>query len=387
MSGPLREACEVLGHQRAGEYHILRLAAPAIAEIARPGQFVGVLPGYQRSFLLRRPFSIHHALHSGPGMGTVDLVINLVGAGTSALSAVGVNDTLDLLGPLGRPYPLPRDPVNCLLVGFGYRAAPLFFLAEELRRRGCRVDFALGAPRQDLLFKPMEAKRMGATLTVVTDDGSLGQSAPLAEALPSAIARGHSQVVYASAPTPMLAAIRRVAVAAGLPCQVDIEERMGCGTGMCYSCVVPLLAEEADAASERRGGGGDKEPPPPRMVRSCVDGPVFDARQVDWVRLGLGAQAGIEAASAAAAQAQSGPLGEGAAAAAHSGSPEAGIALSKTSVVGRAGRTEAAASTAADRGTNEETDQGDKTDKDRRLESMTPPSPQASQGRLRKQGS
>ena len=81
---------------------------------------------------------------------------------------------LDLAGPLGRPFPLPRDPVSCLLVGGGYGSAPLFPLADRLRGRGCPVDFLLGAASADRVFGALTARRGGRTATVTTEDGSLG---------------------------------------------------------------------------------------------------------------------------------------------------------------------------------------------------------------------
>jgi dihydroorotate dehydrogenase electron transfer subunit len=266
---PVRELCEVLERRRVGAYHALTLLAPRIAGQARPGQFVHLLAGEDRSFPLRRPFSIHRV----EGSGTVGIVFDVVGAGTRALARLRPHDVVDVLGPLGRPFTLPEEPVGCVLVGGGYGTAPLFFLAGELRARRCRVDFAIGAATAARLLDAMEAKRLGHSLTVTTDDGSAGRRGLVTAPLPDLLARTGAGRVYACGPMPMLAAVSRVAAAAGVPCQVAVEEQMACGTGICFSCVVPVRPEGSPGGS--------------RMARSCLEGPVFDGTAIAWAELGF----------------------------------------------------------------------------------------------------
>jgi dihydroorotate dehydrogenase electron transfer subunit len=279
---PVRELCEVLERRRVGAYQALTLVAPGIAEQARPGQFVHLLAGEGRSFPLRRPFSIHRVDRpggppgwspggSGAALGTVQVTFDVVGAGTLALSRLRPHDVVDALGPLGRPFTPPEPPTGCLLVGGGYGTAPLFFLATELRARRCRVDFLIGAATAARLLDAMEAKRLGHSLTVTTDDGSAGRRGLVTDPLPDLLARTRAGQVYACGPMPMLAAVSRVAAAAGVPCEVAVEEQMACGTGICFSCVVPVAT----------GQGA-----PTRMARSCLEGPVFDGAAVAWAELG-----------------------------------------------------------------------------------------------------
>ena len=274
---PVRELCEVLERRRVGEYQALTLAAPRVAEGARPGQFVHLLAGEDRSLPLRRPFSIWRV-----GSGTVEVVFDVVGAGTRALAQLRPHDVVDALGPLGRPFDPPEAPVGCLLVGGGYGAAPLFFLAAELRARGCRVDLVTGAATAARLLDPTEAGRLGSSLTVTTDDGSAGQRGLVTDPLAGLLAGTGAERVYACGPMPMLAAVSRVAAVAGVACQVAVEEQMACGTGVCFSCVLPVGPG---------GGSGGLEPSPPenretRMARSCLEGPVFDGAAVAWAELG-----------------------------------------------------------------------------------------------------
>jgi len=266
---PVRELCEVLERRRVGEYQALTLAAPQIAATARPGQFVHLLAGEDRSFPLRRPFSIHRIERPGGPGGSVEVVFDVVGAGTRALAGLRPHDLVDALGPLGRAFDPPETPTGCLLVGGGYGTAPLFFLATELRARRCRVDFVIGAATAGRLLHAMEAERLGHSLTVTTDDGSAGRRGLVTDPLPELLAGTGAERVYACGPMPMLAAVSRVAAAAGVACQVAVEEQMACGTGICFSCVLPV-------------GPGT----PTRMARSCLEGPVFDGAAIAWAELG-----------------------------------------------------------------------------------------------------
>jgi dihydroorotate dehydrogenase electron transfer subunit len=272
---PFRELCEVRELRPAGAYQALTLVAPRIAEAARPGQFVHLLAGEDRSFPLRRPFSIHRVERPGGsgGPGTVEVVFDVVGAGTLALSRLRAGDVVDVLGPLGRPFAPPGEPAGCVLVGGGYGTAPLFFLAAELRARRCRVDFVIGAASAARLLDPAEAGRLGHRLTVTTDDGSAGRRGLVTDPLPDLLARTGAGRVYACGPMPMLAAVSRLSAAAGVPCQVAVEEQMACGTGICFSCVLPV-------------GGGGAGPAETRMARSCLEGPVFDGAAIAWAELG-----------------------------------------------------------------------------------------------------
>jgi len=276
---PVDEVGRVLERGRAGAYRSLTLVAPRIARAVQPGQFVQVRVGGEACFLLRRPFSVHQA-DRGPAVGTIEIVFEVVGPGTRLLAAAGPHDRLDLLGPLGRPFTVPTQPRRCVLVGGGYGTAPLLFLADELRARRCRVDMVIGAASSGRLFKPMDAKRVSTSLTVTTDDGSAGTKGLVTDVLPGLLAKARAEAVYACGPMPMLAAVGRVAAAAGVTCEVAVEEHMACGTGICFSCVVPLRP--------------DGPARPGRMARACTDGPVFDAATIAWHELGHPAPADRE---------------------------------------------------------------------------------------------
>jgi dihydroorotate dehydrogenase electron transfer subunit len=165
---------------------------------------------------------------------------------------------------------LPRDPVACVLVGGGYGSAPLFSLADGLRSRGCRVDMILGANTEERLFGVLEAKRMASTVTITTEDGSLGTTGRVTDVLGEIMERHGTDVVYACGPMGMLAAVADIASRYGAYSQCAVEESMACGVGVCMTCVLPVIGDDGVT----------------RMVRSCVEGPVFRGDRVRWADVG-----------------------------------------------------------------------------------------------------
>jgi dihydroorotate dehydrogenase electron transfer subunit len=276
----IRSQCEVLSNRRAGAYHSITLVAPEIAERAKPGQFVEIGVPEHRDFLLRRPFSIHQASRRGGWAGTLEVVFDVLGPGTAWLAEAKPHDVLDVIGPIGRSFTYPRELTNCLLVGGGYGAAPLFFLAEELRARNKVVDMILGARDHGRVFKPIEGKRLGTTVVFTTEDGSMGQRGRVTDVLAEVIERRGAEVVYACGPNPMLRAVAEPCLSLGLPCQVAVEELMACGVGVCWTCAVPVIALDG------RGWWN---------VRACMEGPVFNGARIWWDRwLGRREPAAVE---------------------------------------------------------------------------------------------
>ena len=259
----------VLTVRRVDAYYAMTVVAPGIAARFRPGQFVAVaVGGPDTSMLLRRAFSIHDVRPDHGG--TVEFVFAVVGPGTRWLAERRTRDVIDIAGPLGRPFPVPRDPVNCLLVGGGYGSAPLFPLAERLHGRGCTVDFLLGAAGIDRIFGALTARRGGRTATITTEDGSMGVRGLVTDVLSQVIHEARSDVIYACGPMGMLRKVTALASRYDIPAQVLVEESMACGIGVCMTCVLPVIGEDGIT----------------RMVRSCVDGPVFRGDLVRWDDVG-----------------------------------------------------------------------------------------------------
>lgn len=269
--GPVQVTGRVVSRKRVGAYHHLTLVAPGIAERSRPGHFVALaIGGAESALLLRRAFSIYRARPTGAYGGTVEVVLAVHGGGTAWLGGLDPQDQVDAVGPLGRPFTLPKERVACVLVGGGYGSAPLFALAERLRERGCAVHMMLGAASEDRLFGALDAKRAAQSVVVTTDDGTVGIQGLVTTPLPDLLQRTGAAVVYACGPMAMLRAVARVAAEHGAHSQCAVEEAMACGVGVCMTCVLPVVGDDGVT----------------RMVRSCVEGPVFRGDRVRWDAVG-----------------------------------------------------------------------------------------------------
>lgn len=270
-AGPVQETGEIFSVQRVGDYLHFTVVAPGVASAFRPGQFVAVAVGGPRSaMLLRRSFALYEATPSTDFAGTVQFVMAVHGPGTEWIGGRTRGDTLDLVGPLGTPFPLPNDPVPAVLVGGGYGTAPLIPLARALTAAGSSVEFVIGAATASRLFGELAAKRIAGSVTVTTDDGSAGLRGLVTDPLTDVIVASGAQVVYACGPMPMLRAVGDVARGCAIPAQVAVEEAMACGIGVCMTCVLPVRGEDGSS----------------RFVRSCVEGPVFSADRVRWSDVG-----------------------------------------------------------------------------------------------------
>jgi dihydroorotate dehydrogenase electron transfer subunit len=268
-AGPVQARGTVLTVRRVEAYFAMTVVAPGIAARFKPGQFVTLaVGGPATSMLLRRSFSIHDVRPDHGG--TVEFVFSADGPGTRWLAGRRSRDVVDITGPLGRPFPVPRDPASCLLVGGGYGSAPLFSLAARLRERRCTVDFLLGAATGDRVFGALTARRTGRTATITTEDGSLGARGIVTDMMGQIIHEARTDVIYACGPMPMLRQVTLLARRYAIPVQVAVEEMMACGIGVCMTCVLPVVGTDGIT----------------RMVRSCVDGPVFRGEQVRWDDVG-----------------------------------------------------------------------------------------------------
>jgi dihydroorotate dehydrogenase electron transfer subunit len=261
---PVQRAVEVVGRRRIDAYVELTLAAPEIAERAEPGQFVAFAIGGETSaLLLRRSIAISTA--EG---GVVTVVVSAAGPGSTWLTERRPGDVVDVVGPLGRPFPVAPPGARALLIGGGYGAAALVGLAAQLRERGSEVDVVVGAAGADRLCSVQELTGIASRIEVTTDDGSSGRrglvTLAVDELLPDA------GVVYACGPMRMLQAVADAATARGVPSYVAVEESMACGIGVCMTCVLPIVGEDGRT----------------RFSRSCTDGPVFGGDRVRFDDVG-----------------------------------------------------------------------------------------------------
>ncbi len=246
----------------------LWLEVPDMARRVRPGQFLNVKVSSGSDPLLRRPISVCDVERN-----RVRLVFRVVGRGTALLGRVRAGDELDVLGPLGRPAPELHHK-DVLLCGGGIGTAPLLFLARRMKRAN-RLRVCVGARTKTEMLLVREFRALGTRVALATDDGTAGFHGMVTELAESEVrsqepeARsqssgrrkadsGRPSVVFACGPRPMLAdLVKRLDP---IPVWGFVEERMGCGTGICYCCALP-----------KKGGG---------HVRFCEEGPVVRLNEV-----------------------------------------------------------------------------------------------------------
>ena len=222
---------------------VISMDAPEIAAAVRAGQFVNL--GWAGVFL-RRPFSVYRV-----DGDRIEIVLKVVGRGTSQLVAMRPGEVISCLGPLGHGFDLVAGPGNAVLVSGGLGVAPMPLAAKEASALGMRVTWVHGARSSEELC----SESLGDEVIWATDDGSRGVAGTAVAAAPD------GDIVLACGPNRMLAA----AAARWPQAFVAVETYMGCGTGVCLGCAVPLA----------RGG----------YDRACKEGPVYRAADVDWAAL------------------------------------------------------------------------------------------------------
>lgn len=277
---------------------------------AEPGQFVQIMcrpvgetgissvappgsrPGLQvPCAVLRRPFSIAGLTRQG-GDARIEIVGRVVGPGTAWLDALDLGDRVDLLGPLGRPFSLPNKGVIAILIAGGVGVPPIRWLAEKLCKQGLKCESIVGARSRELLpvrlldeprgdghptLCVQEFARHGAPTSVTTDDGTCGLFGDVTRVFEQRLAAHRapdSLRVFACGPEAMLRAVGAICMEGGVRCEVAMERVMGCGMGTCQSCVVPVREETSQLGW--------------RYALCCTEGPVFDARALIGLRVGMG---------------------------------------------------------------------------------------------------
>ena len=278
------EEAEILAHEhRAGNQYILRVAAPSAARRAEPGSFAHVT--CEASVPLRRPLSI---MRADPAGGWLEFLYKPVGAGLAKLAERRPGERISVLAPIGRGFAPDRERARVVAIGGGVGIPPMIFAAERLRDdpafrtpvvlMGSELPFPFDVEPSSLPLPgmPPAASHGMSLLERWRVPSRLASNAGLAGAYPGfvpSLAREWLESLPAGdlaetqllgcGPEPMLRAMAVVAADFGLPCQLALEEYMACGVGGCAGCTVLV----------RTPGG-------PAMKRVCVDGPVFEAREV-----------------------------------------------------------------------------------------------------------
>lgn len=233
----------------------LGFECPEIASCSRPGQFVNVSAG---TVFLKRPFGIASV---DKDRGVFYIGVKVVGQGTSEIAEFEPGLMVDCLGPLGNGFDF-EDYENIILTGGGTGVFPINFAYETLTAAGKNVTVCEGFrdARQVILNKP--------SYVLTTDSGDIGIKGTVIAGLDTIdISEPSKTLICCVGPIPMMKAVSSWAEEKGLKCLVSMEQRMGCGVGICLCCTVKVKDE---------GPEGFKN------VRCCKEGPVFDSKEVVW---------------------------------------------------------------------------------------------------------
>jgi dihydroorotate dehydrogenase electron transfer subunit len=248
--------CPVLENRKLTEQTVsLLLEVGPMAEEAKAGQFVNIKCG--AALLLRRPISICDV---DPEKGTMRVVFDVKGEGTQWLSRIPAGHKVDVLGPLGHGYDFPEGKV--LVVGGGIGVPPMLYTAKK----ASSAVAALGFRSQDKVILTQEFADSCESVSIISDDGTTGRKGFVNVLVKEILEQDKEiQAVFACGPKPMLKTVVAAAQEAGVPCQVSMEERMGCGLGACLVCACKVKKADGE-----------------HYAHVCKDGPVFKAEEVCW---------------------------------------------------------------------------------------------------------
>ncbi|MBN1526178.1 MAG: dihydroorotate dehydrogenase electron transfer subunit [Candidatus Omnitrophica bacterium] len=253
----------VSNEQVAPRYYKMRLADRYLADNLKPGQFIEVRCSDGSDPLLRRPFGPHRIFSA---KGVFEMLYEVVGRATTALSNKKAGEELDIIGPLGNGFTMAK---HAIIVGGGIGIAPLLALAEKMGGgKKSALQVVIGARTKEAILCEKDFKRLGAKVIVMTDDGSYGKKGFTTDALKTLLQTPNSQLltIYACGPRQMMQAVAELSKEYHVKCQLLLEEYMACGVGVCLGCPVKVRKDLVDHEY--------------KMV--CKDGPVFDAERIVW---------------------------------------------------------------------------------------------------------
>jgi len=244
------------------DYFLFSLESPQMASQALPGQFIMVRIGPHPYPLLRRPFSIHSR-----GNKNIQIFFKITGVGTSLLSQKEEDESLDIIGPLGKGFSTGEafKGKEVILIGGGRGIAPLYFLAQTLLCQGAKVKIFYGGKTLGDLPLKEKMKSNGFDLLCSTDNGSFGFKGLVSDFFEQELKKWNPYYLFACGPEPMMEKIARTAQAKEIPAEFSLESFMGCGIGACWGCVRRIKKKDE-----------------PEWLKVCQEGPVFSADEIIW---------------------------------------------------------------------------------------------------------
>lgn len=237
--------------------------AKEIVDSAKPGNFIEIRINENLDPFLRRPISIYSLDKEN---GILEFIFQIRGKGTEILAKKEEGDLIDVIGPLGSGTFKFEGKKKIAIIGGGIGIFPLFELAKQAKKTGINVHTYLGFRRKELVTLEKEFEAVSSKLTITTDDGSYAEKGFAINFLSDDLNNEKFDGIYACGPLPMLKAVKKLAEEKGISCQISLEEKMGCGLGVCLGCAVKTAASPKDA---------------PEYVHVCKAGPVFNSTLVE----------------------------------------------------------------------------------------------------------
>ena len=244
-----------------GIYEMVLQYPEVFEQMPLPGQFIHIkVP--ESAGILRRPISINTV---DVANHTITIAYQVKGKGTTAMSGFKVGDSVDVFGFLGHGYSMPHGTKKVLLIGGGIGIAPLLYCAEYWKD-DVTFDAILGYRCSDVSYQIEDLEAVCGNVYVACDDGTIGEQGFVSDLLIKNIDYIKPDLIMACGPTPMLKAIVKLTQEYNIPCQISLEERMGCGMGACLVCNCKIITEDGW-----------------EYKRVCADGPVFNASEVSFL--------------------------------------------------------------------------------------------------------
>lgn len=244
------EDCRIVSNKSIGaSVFKMEIYCPSILSVASPGQFLHLKISDSYDPLLRRPLSI---CSLDVQKGLIVLIYKVIGKGTELLSVKRMGDTVNVIGPLGKGFPIYRDKKTAI-IGGGIGIAPLLELSKHLNY----PDIYLGFKNDVFLIE--DFKEYSKTFYLYTEDGSNGEKGFPTNMFFHNIDK--YEIVYTCGPKAMIATVKDICEENNVECYISMEEKMGCGIGACLTC---------SCKTNNKG----------KYKKVCIDGPVFNSKEV-----------------------------------------------------------------------------------------------------------
>ncbi|MBN1596929.1 MAG: dihydroorotate dehydrogenase electron transfer subunit [Bacteroidales bacterium] len=253
------EDLKILENKRLNEeFFVLKLKSDQTFEKILPGQFAEVRVDGSPTTFLRRPISIYDVDYDE---NTLYLLFKIAGDGTLKISELKAGENLNLVYPLGNSFTV-GNVKRVLLIGGGTGVAPMLILGKYLKNEfKITPEFLLGYRSKELIIEKDKFNSLG-TVYITTEDGSEGHKGLVTHHPVLQENNEDIDQIYCCGPEPMMKAVSGIAKDNNIPCEVSMENLMGCGIGACLCCVVDTYDEG--------------------NVITCTQGPVFNSNRLKW---------------------------------------------------------------------------------------------------------